>query len=213
MNRKVIITEDGSPTVFLPEKQVTYHSIHGAIQESNFIFIEAGLKPLLHQYDTLHIFEMGFGTGLNALLTLQQATRFQQKIEYHTVELFPLTLEEVMKLGYQYTNHFVLHQCPWEEEVKINKYFRLFKTQQSLLDYTTARYSHFVYFDAFDPEVQPELWTEEIFKKIYDFMLPNGIFVTYCSKGSVRRSMLSVGFSVEKLPGPPGKREIMRACR
>jgi tRNA U34 5-methylaminomethyl-2-thiouridine-forming methyltransferase MnmC len=211
MNREIIITEDGSPTISLPEEHVTYHSIHGAIQESNHIFIEAGLKQQLSQYPVIHIFEMGFGTGLNALLTLEQAIKLQQKIVYHTVELFPLTLEEVGKLDYQDTALLSLHQCPWEEEIVINEYFTLFKTRRSLLDYYTTQPVHLVYFDAFDPEAQPELWTEEVFKKIYDFLLPKGLVVTYSSKGSVRRIMMSVGFNVEKLPGPPGKREIIRA--
>lgn len=211
MQKQVIQTGDGSNSIFIPEMNVAYHSIHGAVQESNHVFIEAGLKPLLHQQQTIKIFEMGFGTGLNALLSLQTAVLHQQKINYTTVELFPLTPEEVVELNYADENFVQLHRCDWEKDMVLNDRFTIHKTNQSLINYSTDKKFNLVYFDAFDPNTQPELWTKEIFEKLFLMMEPNGILVTYSSKGIVRRAMLESGFSVEKIPGPPHKREMIRA--
>lgn len=211
MQKQVIQTGDGSNSIFIPEMNVAYHSIHGAVQESNHVFIEAGLKPLLHQHQTIKIFEMGFGTGLNALLSLQTAVLHQQKINYTTVELFPLTPEEVVELNYTDENFVQLHRCDWEKDMVLNDRFSIHKTNQSLINYSTDKKFNLFYFDAFDPNTQPELWTKEIFEKLFLMMEPNGILVTYSSKGIVRRAMLEAGFSVEKIPGPPHKREMIRA--
>ena len=211
MKREIITTKDGSKSISIPEQNVTYHSIHGALQESNHVFIEAGLRPLLNQLETIHIFEMGFGTGLNALLSLQIAITHQQKINYTAVELFPLTIEEASALNYTHESFMQLHQCDWEKDNELNRYFTLHKTNGSLLNYSTNKTIHLIYFDAFAPAAQPELWTKDIFDKLYSILAVNGVLVTYCSKGSVKRAMLEAGFSVEKIPGALHKREMIRA--
>jgi len=211
MKREIITTKDGSKSISIPEQNVTYHSIHGALQESNHVFIEAGLRPLLNQLETIHIFEMGFGTGLNALLSLQIAITHQQKINYTAVELFPLTIEEASALNYTHESFMQLHQCDWEKDNELDRYFTLHKTNGSLLNYSTNKTIHLIYFDAFAPAAQPELWTKHIFDKLYSILAVNGVLVTYCSKGSVRRTMLEAGFSVEKIPGALHKREMIRA--
>ncbi len=222
MNAKQLqITADGSHTIAIPERHVTYHSKFGAIQESKHVFIEAGLTPLLHKYDTINIFEMGFGTGLNALLCLQQAVQHQQKIFYYSIELYPLQPEEAKQLNYvqvlkddDLQNYFLyMHKCDSEKDNSIHPKFVLHKSNQSLTGFSTNQSFNLIFFDAFAPMIQPELWTIEIFKKMNDLLKPEGILVTYCSKGSVRRAMLEAGFSVEKLSGAPGKREMIRALK
>jgi tRNA U34 5-methylaminomethyl-2-thiouridine-forming methyltransferase MnmC len=214
MIRQIIQTNDGSSSISIPEKNVTYHSIHGAVQESMHVFINAGWAPFIQakQLETIYIFEMGLGTGLNALLTFQQAILHQQKIHYTAIELFPLTANEVAFLNYENKN--VLHQIhnsEWGKDVELNEYLTLHKTNASLINYQTDKLINLIYYDAFAPSVQPELWSKEIFEKLFFMLDENGILVTYCSKGDVRRAMLAAGFSVEKLQGPPHKREILRA--
>lgn len=195
--------------------------MHGAIHESMHVFIEAGLHYVssrLERPDTLRIFEMGFGTGLNAFLTAIWAAENKSRISYTTVETSPLLLEEAATLNYTdslgHSDLFQqLHQSNWNEERQNNEFFTLEKRQCSLLDFVTDKQFHLVYFDAFAPSAQPELWTEEIFKKLFAMLLPGGVLVTYCSKGVVRRAMQAAGFSIEKIPGPPGKREMVRAKR
>lgn len=204
MKRELLLTADGSHTIAIPDLKVTYHSTHGAIQESLHVFIQAGLQVI--QAPLVRIFEMGFGTGLNALLTMKYATI---PVYYYSVERFPLTEEEVAGLSYGNT----LHQHPWNEDVKISEQFTLHKAHGSLLAITPLQTFHLIYYDAFAPAAQPELWTKEVFEKLYSFLEPGGILVTYCSKGDVRRAMLAAGFIVEKLAGPPGKREMLRARR
>lgn len=220
MDRRIIETADGSRTIAIEETNVTYHSKHGAMQESMHVFIEAGLRYQIgrsQQPDPINIFEMGFGTGLNAFLTSIEASVKKLKVYYVAVEQFPITLEEVQFLNYANTlkhkeNFFALHDAPWNEEVSINENFILKKEKTDLLHFATNEFFHLIYFDAFAPSVQPELWTDEGFKKIYSMLLPNGILVTYCSKSVVRRALERAGFIVEKIPGPPGKREIVRAA-
>jgi tRNA U34 5-methylaminomethyl-2-thiouridine-forming methyltransferase MnmC len=218
MERKIILTKDGSHSISVPELNVTYHSIHGAIQESLYVFIEAGLKyfsPTLR----IKIFEMGFGTGLNALLTLMQAEQSVQPVHYTAVELFPLNNEEVNSLNYcsilnqpSYQPLFEkIHQSEWEKDIAITSHFTLHKSNTSLVNFSTHQPFNLLYYDAFAPAAQPELWTREIFEKLYTMMSPPGILVTYCSKGDVRRAMQSAGFVIEKIPGPQGKREMIRA--
>lgn len=202
MKRELQLTADGSHTIAIPDLNVTYHSTHGAIQESMHVFIQAGLQAV--QQPLVRIFEMGFGTGLNALLTMQYATT---PVYYYAVEQFPLTAAEVEGLSYGDT----LHQYPWNEDVEISDQFTLHKAHGSLLEITPGQTFHLIYYDAFAPKAQPELWTREVFEKLYSFLVPGGMLVTYCSKGDVRRAMLAAGFTVEKLVGPPGKREMLRA--
>jgi tRNA U34 5-methylaminomethyl-2-thiouridine-forming methyltransferase MnmC len=221
MKRILQLTSDGSHTLAVPEMQVTYHSIHGAIQESTHVFINAGLRPLSHRSETMNIFEMGFGSGLNALLTLQHAIKHDQKIFYYAVELFPLRREEFSDLNYSSQlqdgtlQHYfeLMHESEWEKDIQIHPLFVLHKTNQSLLDLEPGLSFDLIFFDAFAPRAQPELWTEEVFRKMFNSLVNNGVLVTYCSKGAVRRSMLAVGFTVEKLQGPPGKREMIRATK
>jgi len=221
MQRKLILTGDGSHTISMPELNVTYHSIHGAIQESKHVFTEAGLKSLiLAEAAQLNIFEVGFGTGLNALLTIIEAEKLQKKIHYETVEPLPLDRNETRSLNYckQLNREELqpvfeqLHSCEWEKTTNITANFRFKKTRSNLLNFETSETFKLIYFDAFAPNAQPELWTKEIFEKMFAMLEPGGILVTYCSKGDVRRAMQAAGFIVEKLPGPKGKREMIR-CR
>jgi tRNA U34 5-methylaminomethyl-2-thiouridine-forming methyltransferase MnmC len=217
MQREIMPTSDGSVTVAIPELQVTYHSKHGAIQESMHVFIEAGLRPLLHQQETLRIFEMGFGTGLNALLTMIEAAQQHQKIHYETVEAFPLEKELIFQLNYckqtpDWQSSFEqLHTTPWEQPVVLTPYFTLHKHHTQLINYSTGQQFNLIFYDAFAPNAQPELWTVDVFTQLFSLLDDQGILVTYCSKGDVRRAMKAAGFTVEKIPGPPGKREMIRA--
>ncbi len=217
MERIVQDTADGSPTIAIPDMQVTYHSRHGAVQESRHVFIQAGLQPLLKQYTMLRVFEMGFGTGLNALLTLEQAIARDQFIYYQAVEKYPLNGKEIKLLNYKQIlpdEYFTtLHQCNWEEPVAIHPFFTLYKSWISLQEFKAEAPFHLIYYDAFAPAAQPELWTQQIFEQLYAMLTDRGVLVTYCSKGDVRRNMLTAGFKVEKLAGPPGKREMLRATK
>ncbi len=221
MQRVVQITKDGSQTISIPEMNVTYHSIHGAIQESRHVFIEAGLNYLLRSGNAdLKIFEVGFGTGLNALLTLQQAMHLKQQVSYYAIDPFPLEREIALTLEYParidpslLSLYCLLHEVEWEKEENLNQFFTIHKARRSLLEFKTEEKFHLIYFDAFAPSAQSELWTEAVFRKMFDILLPNGVLVTYCSKGDVRRAMVSAGFFVEKLQGPPGKREMLRASK
>ncbi len=200
---------------------VTYHSVHGAVQESKHVFIEAGLLASeVFAHTGVHVMlEVGFGTGLNALLTLAEADKHKNRIYYTAIEPFPLDEEQALQLNYcgqpelqPYQTKFEkMHQCGWEEMVEISWYFRLTKTKKSLFDLPPDSLFFLVYFDAFAPAAQPELWTKEVFEKLYATLLPGGILVTYCSKGDVRRAMQVAGFVIEKIPGPAGKREMIRA--
>ncbi len=220
MQRQPIITKDGSHTISIPEMNVTYHSHHGAIQESMHVFIEAGLKHVSAslQKPDIHIFEMGFGTGLNALLSLIEAERSQLKIHYTTVELFPLHEDEINLLNYCEQLHrkdlkpvfHQLHQCEWGKDVLITPFFTLNKIRIDLINFSTSQPVNLIYYDAFAPAAQPELWTKEVFEKLISMLVPGGVLVTYCSKGDVRRAMQAAGFSIEKIPGPRGKREMVR---
>lgn len=223
MQRQVVLTKDGSHTIAIPELNVTYHSVHGAIQESQHIFIEAGLKAsdLFSYIGVHHVLEIGFGTGLNALLTLIEADKHENRIYYSGIDLYPLSEEHAALLNYcellnkpAYQPLFMkMHEGPWDEMFEITDYFRLTKIKDSVLNFTSDNFYSVIYFDAFAPTAQPELWTKEVFEKLFNMLHPDGLLLTYCSKGDVRRAMLAAGFSVEKIPGPPGKREILRASK
>lgn len=218
--REVVITKDGSHTIAIPEKGVTYHSVHGAVQESMHVFIEAGLGAVLTSSNKqeLNVFEMGFGTGLNAFLTALVAQEQQVSIFYTSVEAFPLSAKETSLLNYAQVLgaedlFHRLHQCNWNEEVVLNEFFTMEKIQTELAAFSPSRPYDLVYYDAFAPSAQPELWTKEVFEQLYGMMNADGVLVTYCSKGDVRRALIAAGFTVEKIPGPPGKREIVRAWK
>jgi tRNA U34 5-methylaminomethyl-2-thiouridine-forming methyltransferase MnmC len=221
MHRVLQLTSDGSHTIAIPEQNITYHSHHGAIQESMHVFIQAGLAPLwqsLPAHTVIRVLEIGFGTGLNALLTLREAALRQHKVQYTTLEKYPLTQTEVLQLNHgallDMQDHFLrLHSADWEEEITITPFFSLQKIQCTLPAPITAGPVHCILFDAFAPDIQPELWSQSFFEQLFRLLLPGGSLVTYSSKGSIRRALAAAGFTVEKLPGPYGKREMVRAHR
>ncbi len=219
--RKIINTSDGSQTVKIPELNVTYHSIHGAVQESMHVFIEAGLRFKLQEAssNTLSVFEMGFGTGLNALLTALEAQKVGTPVHYTALELYPLTESEFSQLNYNDIDDEAealfqkIHECKWNEDISISEYFTLKKVNTNLLNFSSSQLFDLIYYDAFAPSAQPELWSVVVFEKLHAMLTDNGVLVTYCAKGDVRRAMLAAGFTVKKMPGPPGKREMLRAVR
>lgn len=219
MKRELIRTSDGSATLRLPEWNEQYHSVHGALQESMHVYIHAGLHAF-PRGSAVHLLEVGFGTGLNALLTWREARERELTVYYEALEPFPLHTAEWDALGYGDLLgglgpvYRELHTCPWDEPVPISPHFTLRKRRAALSGYTCAPGTfNLVYFDAFAPRVQPELWTVDAFRKIHSCMAEGGVLVTYCARGEVKRNMRAAGFRVERLPGPPGKREMTRAIR
>ena len=208
-------TADGSKTVFSERFQETYHSINGDVTESTHVFINAGLLEC--GKDLLHIFEVGFGTGLNAYLTYIDTGKRNVQVNYHAVELYPLEGSVIDALDYPELLHAdpkvfqALHKAPMEENVVISPYFNLRKMKADLVKIELSEQYDLVYFDAFSPAQQPELWEESIFEKIFRHMNSSGILTTYCAKGDVRRTLKKIGFTTERLPGPPGKHEMLRA--
>ena len=221
MKREIITTEDGSTTIHLPGWNEQYHSKHGAIQEAYHVFIEMGFFYFLknNQPKTLNILEIGFGTGLNAFITLIEAEKTTTEINYTGVEAYPITEDEIRKMNYTHELKVSeeifekLHSCYWETPSEITKDFTLLKHKKFFSEIEDKEAFHLIYFDAFGARVQPELWTEEIFQKMFNALKTGGVLVTYSAKGSVRRAMQAVGFSVERLPGPPGKREMLRGTK
>ncbi|MFK7811432.1 MAG: tRNA (5-methylaminomethyl-2-thiouridine)(34)-methyltransferase MnmD [Maribacter sp.] len=219
MQRKIITTSDGSKTIHIVDWNEQYHSKHGAIQEAYHVFIKSGLS--LFKDRSLSILEIGFGTGLNCLITLLEARRFNLNIKYVGLEAYPITSEELEQLNYiselkaeSFSEEFqLMHKSPWEKETEIHKTFYLQKEQKDFKDLRDVNAHNLIYFDAFGARVQPELWTEAIFLRMYTSLQNEGVLVTYAAKGSVRRAMQAVGFIVERLPGPPGKREMLRATK
>jgi tRNA U34 5-methylaminomethyl-2-thiouridine-forming methyltransferase MnmC len=236
LQREIIITADGSKTIHIIEWNEQYHSIHGAIQEANHVYIKHGLlffvennqnssvisSEVENQFQSpksnLSILEIGFGTGLNAFLTILKSEEMEIAINYVGVDAYPVSAEESAAMNYpeqldinKSDKYDRIHQVPWEKKHAITSNFELTKQKKFFIDIDDKELYDLIYFDAFGARVQPELWTEDIFKKMYDALRPNGILVTYAAKGSVRRAMISVGFNVEQLPGPPGKREMLRA--
>lgn len=219
MKREIIKTLDGSTTIRLPEWDECYHSKHGAIQEAKHVFIKNGLS--LFQDNFISILEIGFGTGLNAFITFLEGNQKKQKINYVGVEAYPVDANEVLAMNYikelkadNFTNIFQeMHECDWNRKIEITSDFELIKRKQFFSEIDDQETFEIIYFDAFGYRVQPELWSTEIFQKMYNALKPNGILVTYAARGVVKRSMISVGFTVEKLAGPPGKREMFRAIK
>ena len=218
MTTELIKTADGSDTLFVRELDEHYHSTFGAIQESLHVFIKSGLN--LKNEPKLTIFEVGFGTGLNVFLTLLDSLKSGQNIHYITIEKYPIPRNTWESLNYpkllqeDSTEIFrKIHLSPWNEKVRLTENFVLTKIlgDMSSFDFDRLPLFDLIYFDAFSPEKQPELWETVIFNKLYSNTLPLGILVTYCSKGIVRRSLKESGYVVERIPGPPGKREILRA--
>ena len=219
MKREIIITDDGSTTIRIPEWDENYHSTHGAIQEAKHVFIKHGLD-LFQNQDSISIFEIGFGTGLNAFITFLE-TLNKEKTNYVGVEAYPISAEEVLQMNYvselqaaDFKSIFeTMHNCSWEMDNQITANFNLTKRKQFFQDIEDKNKYDLIYFDAFGFPLQPELWSEVIFKKMYEALLPNGVLVTYACRTPIRKAMLTAGFSVEKLPGAPGKREMLRATK
>lgn len=219
----LFLTSDGSHSLRSETFQVPYHSIHGAIQESQHVFMEAGFQQCLERgLKQINVLEMGFGTGLNAYLCLLAAAEHPElEVHYYTIEQFPISMDMVKQLNYPAQlgfpddeRFFALHQSDCYFEVQITENFFLHKQLSDLCDpdFTPPQHwAHTVFFDAFAPESQPQLWEEPALKKIRDAMAPGGNFVTYCAKGIVKRRLKALGLSVSALPGPPGKREMTRA--
>lgn len=223
MKHELVITSDGSHTLFVKELDEHYHSIHGALQESMHVFINAGLTEAEKHFDTIHLLEIGFGTGLNCLLTY---FNHHKPVKYAGIEAFPVEESILGKLNYtEWMNYRdaqkvfqLLHAEKWNKPALLNSDFELIKLQQKIEDITSTDFQiynapNLIYFDAFAPSAQPELWTENIFKNIYNIMSQGGILVTYCAKGEVKRNMKAARFTIEALPGPKGKREMTRATK
>ena len=233
MQRKIITTADGSKTIQIEEWDEQYHSVHGAIQEANYVYLKQGFLFFIDEFASktschsessseskqISILEIGFGTGLNSFLTLLNSEKLNCNINYVGVEAYPVSSEELQLLNYSeslnITNNLFedIHNCDWESKQGISKYFRLTKQQKLFNDITDTDCYDIIYFDAFGARVQPELWTEVVFKKMYAALKQKGVLVTYSSKGSVKRALKAVGFTIERLDGPPGKRHMLRAIK
>lgn len=220
MKREVIETEDGSKTIFIAEMDENYHSGHGALQEAMHVFIKNGLIHFKENKE-INVFEVGFGTGLNALLTMVEADNNNQTIRYTGIEAFPVEMELIDQLGYEDLTgqqfkkpFFKMHTSQWDELQQLTDHFTFKKILSKIQDFEPEKSTvDIVYFDAFGPQVQGEMWSLDILEKMYTLLKPGGILVTYCAKGQFKRDLKSLGFEVEGLPGPPGKREMTRALK
>ncbi len=217
----LIVTQDGSHSIYSERYGVTYHSKYGALTESRHVFIEAGLRFKAALQNHVAILEVGFGTGLNAFLSWLEAERRQLVVRYTALEPQPLPIETAEMFNYadclglsERREAFRrLHTCTWERWVRLSAYFHLRKKSIPVQAYRVASAFDVIYFDAFAPQAQPEMWTEAVLRAMYRALRPEGLLVTYCAKGEVKRTLRAVGFSVERLPGPPGKREMTRAWK
>lgn len=219
MEREIIQTLDGSTTIHLKEWDECYHSKHGAIQEAQHVFIKNGLT--LFENKSVSILEIGFGTGLNAFITFLKSKKLYQSIDYVGVEAYPVSAEEVLSMNYvaelnaekEAMIFQKMHESNWNEQIKLSENFMLTKRKQFFDAIDDIEKFDLIYFDAFGYRVQPELWSTAIFQKMHNALKPQGKLVTYAARGVVKRSMIEVGFTVEKLAGPPGKREMFRASK
>ncbi|WP_310554723.1 tRNA (5-methylaminomethyl-2-thiouridine)(34)-methyltransferase MnmD [Flavobacterium sp.] len=219
MKREIITTTDGSTTIHLPDWDECYHSKHGAIQEAYHVFIKNGLS--LIEDKSVSILEIGFGTGLNAFITFLEANKNNLNIDYTGVEAYPVEIEEAFAMNYLKaldaipfeTKYRLMHECHWEQKILIDSNFCLTKRKQFFQEISDENQFDLIYFDAFGFRVQPELWSTAIFQKMYNSLKSKGILVTYAARGVVKRSMQEVGFTVKKVAGPPGKREMMIAYK
>jgi tRNA U34 5-methylaminomethyl-2-thiouridine-forming methyltransferase MnmC len=219
LKREIIQTLDGSTTIHIAEWDECYHSKHGAIQEAQHVFIKNGLS--LFPDRNVSILEIGFGTGLNAFITFLESKKKNQSIDYVGVEAYPISADEIVSMNYveelnaleQSSIFDTMHQSNWQEKIILDDDFTLTKRKQFFEEINDENKFDLIYFDAFGYRVQPELWSTAIFEKMYKALKPNGVLVTYAARGVVKRSMIEVGFTVEKLAGPPGKREMFRATK
>lgn len=216
MKRKIIITSDGSTSIHIPEIEESYHSRKGAIQEAYYVYVDMGLKQI--DKEEVSVLEIGLGTGLNCFISFLSEER---KIDYVAVDAYPVTIEEAGKMNFvselkaeKYSAVFEkIHEVSWEEKHLMGKDFFLTKRKQSFKDIADENAYDVIYFDAFGPDKQPDLWTNTIFTNMYKALKENGVLVTYSAKGEVRRTLMAVGFTVEKLDGPPGKRHMLRGIK
>lgn len=215
---QLITTSDGSHTLFVPQLNEHYHSTFGALTESRHVYIQAGFESLTGKQEVT-VFEVGFGTGLNALLTCLSSVEKGIHTTYYTIESDPLEEEYTGKLNYGdllpgklKTNELLtsIHRAPWDKTINIHPDFSLHKIHASLIGYRPDFSYDLLYYDAFAPDKQPGMWSIELFSMLFEKMNPGGILVTYCVKGEVKSMLRRAGFEIEKLPGPPGKREILR---
>ncbi len=218
MNLKIINTNDGSSTLYSAEFKDHYHSVFGAINESKHVFIDAGLKYL--DTKTIKIFEVGFGTGLNGLLTFLESSKQNTNIEYTAIELYPVSYNIAKKLNYtSYLNQQAkdifnkIHQSEWNKKVELSNHFQLTKIKADFNQFTFTEKYDLIFFDAFGPEKQPDLWSPGNFTKLYQSLNNFGVLTTYSSKGFVKQNLRDAGFKVQRLPGPEGKRHILRAIK
>ena len=214
---QLIKSEDGSHTIYVPELKETYHSVHGAMQESKHVFIKNGLEEAAKKTKKLMVFEVGFGTGLNALLTLQKAQEMGLTIYYITLEPHPLPEQIVNELNYPsffelplQEAFFTMHQVAFNELAELQSDFRFIKYKTTLQDFHSELETDLVYFDAFAPNKQPEVWAYANLQKVYGLLKPGGILVSYCANGPFKRDLMALGMQVEALLGPPGKKEMTR---
>lgn len=218
MKREIITTNDGSSSIYIPEMDETYHSVHGAVQEALHVFIKNGLG--LFSGNEINVFELGFGTGLNALLSEQYSSQNNISINYHSIEAFPVEVSMVNLLNYNDIIKYnievfdSIHSARWEVLNRISETFQLKKIEAKIQGFELDK-NHYdiVFFDAFGPRAQSEMWSIEILQKMYDGLKPDGKLVTYCAQGQFKRDLKSIGFKVENLPGPPGKREMTLAIK
>ncbi|MFM7154474.1 MAG: tRNA (5-methylaminomethyl-2-thiouridine)(34)-methyltransferase MnmD [Bacteroidota bacterium] len=214
-------TADGSHSVHSGQFGVTYHSAHGAVTESAHVFIDHGLGFVKSENKPVAVLETGFGTGLNAFMTLLEAEKPGLSVYYCTLEIYPLDPVTATALNYPdvlgvpaYNEVFCqLHTCEWNRALSVTPTFLFEKREESITSFVREGTFDVIYFDAFDPQAQPELWTEEVMNRMYRSLRTGGVLVTYCAQGQFRRNLRSAGFSTERLPGPPGKREMTRAIK
>lgn len=218
MKRELRLTEDGSHTMYVTGLDEPYHSIRGALQESMYVFIIQGFRTISRS--PVHILELGLGTGLNLMLTLIESEKLKTEVYYHAVEKYPLNPSEFEQLNFERVidgiapgNLLRMHEAPWEKSFNLTELFSIYKEQSDIRTMNPTGKFDLVYFDAFAPDKQPQLWTPAIFSRLYKLLNPGGILVSYTAKGSVRRDLVSCGFSVKRVPGPPGKWEMIRATR
>ncbi len=219
MEQEVRVTNDGSKTIYLPHLDETYHSSHGAIQEALHVFVKNGIQAI--EKSEIKVFEMGFGTGLNALLTLVESQNKNIKISYTGIEAYPVSVEFVEQMDYckqigaEFQPQFdLLHSLEWGKLHTLSDLFFFEKIDEKIENFSprTGEYD-IIFYDAFGPRAQEEMWAPEILKKMYDMVNEGGFLVTYCAKGQVKRDLKLIGFEIEALPGPPGKREMTRAWK
>lgn len=216
----VLTTADHSHTLYNSELDETYHSRNGAVEESEYVFLKQGLEFASGSRKTLSLLEIGFGTGLNAILTLKRCRELNITCRYHALETLPLPVETVKQLNYAqfipaslHDTFLRLHACSWNEEVQVTDGFSISKIRKSVHSYQARAAYDLVYFDAFGPDKQPDMWATAVFENLYRWMSPGAVLVTYSAKGDVRRALAQAGFKVERLPGPPRKRHMTRAIK